>query len=319
MSPPQECMLCPLCLGAYKALSHHLRRAHFVRNTDERRLLLNLSSGRVNVRTAPCPVLGCDYCSTRLDKHLKDGHPELTRNQMIIEEQVAKRTMSFRLLGNLRATNPQIAMVSDLDIDSGYNEETHYVEEVDPGVVCLRSECVTGRAELQVAIATIERLEREARIRVKTIKMKSRKLRRYQHVVKEVSAPGWKLISIILVVQIILITIFFISLDEGTCYWQPGRGGADGGGCGGGAGGGGRAKPRARGGGGGGRAKPRGRGGGGGGRPKPRGRGGGGGGRPKPRGRGGGGGPSGGTAADHLSGDGERGCNEAPASPSQYW
>jgi len=190
MSPPLECMLCPLCHGAYKALSQHLRRTHFVCNTDERRLLLNLSSGRVNVRTAPCPVLGCDYCNTRLDKHLKDGHPELTRNQMLIEEQSAKRTMSIQLLGNLRASNPQISMVSDFDINSRDHEELQGVEEVDPGVVCRRSECVTGRAELQVAIATIERLEREALIRVKTIKFKSRKLRRYQKVVKELSAPG---------------------------------------------------------------------------------------------------------------------------------
>jgi len=313
MSLPQESTLCPLCHGAYKALSQHLRRVHFVCNTEERKLLLNLSSGRVNIRTAPCPVLGCNYCSTRLDRHLQDGHPELTRNQMIIEEQVAKRTMSVQLLANLRATNPQVGMVSDFDIDLRGDVEMQGVEEVDPGVVCLRPECVAGRAELQVAIATIERLQREALIRVKTIKVKSRKLRRYERVVKEVSVPGWKLISIILVVQIILITIFFISLDEGRCCWQLGRGGGDGGECGGGAaggGGGGRAKPRARGGG----------GGGGGGRAKPRARGGGGGGgRAKPRARGGGGGPSGGTAADHLSGDGERGCNEAPGSPSQYW
>jgi len=93
-----------------------------------------LSSGRVNIRTAPCPVLGCNYCSTRLDKHLKDGHPELTRNWMIIEEQVAKRTMLVQLLANLRATNPQVGMVSDLDINSRDHEE---LQGVDPGVVCL--------------------------------------------------------------------------------------------------------------------------------------------------------------------------------------
>ncbi|TNN75138.1 hypothetical protein EYF80_014548 [Liparis tanakae] len=76
-------------------------------------------------------------------------------------------------------------MVSDFDIDSRVPEELQGVEGVDPGVVCLRSECVAGRVELQMAIATIERLEREALIRLKTIKVQARKLCRYQLVMKE--------------------------------------------------------------------------------------------------------------------------------------
>jgi len=46
---PNENTICPLCLEAYKALAQHLKRAHFVINLDERKLLLNLASGWVNI------------------------------------------------------------------------------------------------------------------------------------------------------------------------------------------------------------------------------------------------------------------------------
>jgi len=111
--------------------------------------------------------------------------------------------MSIQLLGHLRATNPQVALVSDFDIDTRDPDELQGVDEVDPEVNCQLSMCVAGRAEHQVALATIERLEREALLRLKKIQIQTRKLRRLQKVVTEVSAPGWKLTSIKLVVQIL--------------------------------------------------------------------------------------------------------------------
>ncbi|TNN35405.1 hypothetical protein EYF80_054430 [Liparis tanakae] len=141
MTTSTDHTICPFCLGPYKALSQHLR-SHYVLNTDERKLLLNLASGRVNIRLAPCPVLGCTYRSTRLDKHLKDGHPELTRNRMLVEEQTAKRLMSIQLLGSLRASNPQVAMVSDIGIDWTDTDELQCVEELDRDITCQLPLCM---------------------------------------------------------------------------------------------------------------------------------------------------------------------------------
>jgi len=198
MTRTQATSICPLCLNDYKALSQHLKRAHFVLNIDERRLLLNLASRRVNIRSGPCPVSGCKYHSSRLDKHLQDGHPEMSPSHMFNEQQAARRAVTVELLGHLRATNPQVAMVSSLDVDQRDPEEPQGVDEVDPGAVCLRPDCMTERAELLVATATIERKERESLVLLKQVTVQARQLCLYQKVVREVSAAGSEVNSITL-------------------------------------------------------------------------------------------------------------------------
>jgi len=208
MTPTIESSICPICMNANKALAQHLRRAHVIKNVEERKLLLNMTCGRVNIRFAPCPVLGCKYRSSRLDKHLQEGHPELTRARMSMEVDTARRAVTVELLGCLRATNPQIAMSSDFDLELSNDDDMQGVEDVDPGLVCHREECVAGRAELQDAFARIDRKERESLLLINKIRVLTRKLRRYQKVVREVSAAGWKLNSIMPVFQIILIILF---------------------------------------------------------------------------------------------------------------
>jgi len=138
MTPSRESSICPLCLHVYQALAQHLKRAH-VFNVHERKLLLSMASGRVNIRRCPCPVSGCNYHSTRLDKHLQDGHPELSRNQLLNEEQAVRKAAAVQLLGCLRATNPQVVMVSAFDLVESLPDE---LQVVDPGVVvCQMPDC----------------------------------------------------------------------------------------------------------------------------------------------------------------------------------
>ncbi|XP_056272751.1 uncharacterized protein LOC130195318 isoform X2 [Pseudoliparis swirei] len=153
--------ICPMCLQTYKALSQHLRRAHLIKNVKERKLLLNMASGRVNIRCTPCPVVGCKYHSSRLDKHLQEGHPELTRTRMAMEVVTVKRAVTVKLLGYLRATNPQIAMNSGFDLEVNHNEDIQGVADVDSGLVCHRTEGVAVRAELQDTFVKIEVLRRK--------------------------------------------------------------------------------------------------------------------------------------------------------------
>ncbi|XP_056292528.1 uncharacterized protein LOC130207832 [Pseudoliparis swirei] len=186
MTPPHGSSICPICLHVYQALAQHLKRAHGVFNLHERRLLLSMASGRVNIRQCPCPVSGCSYHSTRLDQHLLDGHPELTRTRLLNEEHAVRKAAVVQLLGCLRATNPRVAMVSALDLVVCSAEDRQVVGEVDPGVVvaCQMPACVSVRAEHQENTATMERLERESTLHLKTIKVQARKLRRYQLVVR---------------------------------------------------------------------------------------------------------------------------------------
>ncbi|TNN31818.1 hypothetical protein EYF80_058024 [Liparis tanakae] len=58
------------------------------------------------------------------------------------------------------------------------------VDEVDPGLVCPRLECLAGRAELLAMQANLEKKERESLL-LKKIKVQVRKLRCYQKVVRE--------------------------------------------------------------------------------------------------------------------------------------
>lgn len=107
-------MSCPVCSKVFACMPKHLTRAHGVHNGDERRVLCNLSSGRVNIRGLACPVDGCTYELGRLDKHIVKAHPELTvadRERLLVRLRWAKTT---QLLRELRATRPSPPLSSCL-------------------------------------------------------------------------------------------------------------------------------------------------------------------------------------------------------------
>ncbi|KAG5278592.1 hypothetical protein AALO_G00100630 [Alosa alosa] len=67
-----------------------------------------MGNGRIKIRTEPCTVPG-------LDKHLDNGHKELSTQERAAYIKEAK--LGKASLAELRASNPQIPMVSTLDID----------------------------------------------------------------------------------------------------------------------------------------------------------------------------------------------------------
>lgn len=108
---------CPLCPHQSLSLPKHLRGKHDVANVDERRLLLALASGRVNIRNSACHIPGCNVGPLRLDRHLRTQHPELSMAQREKEIAAAKRKVIIKLLCTLRATHPAVPMVTTLDLD----------------------------------------------------------------------------------------------------------------------------------------------------------------------------------------------------------
>jgi len=131
---------CPVCRLFYLALNKHLKHKHAVRNLEERGILLKIASGRINVRTKPCPIAGCSYAGKRLDRHVKHDHPELSRHKAHQVMARLKHSVALQLLHDLRETNPIIGMATSLDID---NEEEYpgHPPPFSPHTECDNEDC----------------------------------------------------------------------------------------------------------------------------------------------------------------------------------
>lgn len=110
-------------------MSRHLHLTHNVENVQERRLLLQLASGRVNVRGSECPVQACSYGSGRLDRHLFQGHPELSsevRSKML---DFVRRSKTVELLRALMETEPSPPLTSGLSMEGCSSTDWEEQEE----------------------------------------------------------------------------------------------------------------------------------------------------------------------------------------------
>ncbi|XP_047186375.1 uncharacterized protein LOC124849810 [Scophthalmus maximus] len=132
---------CPLCQRYFSALNKHLKNMHLIHNAEERRLLLNMASGRVNIRAAPCPVPGCQNQLSRLDRHINQSHAELTIAERAAKMNQAKRIRTMELLAELRATDSTPAMQSMLDVNPSPLEEEIDVAPPSPVADCGSAEC----------------------------------------------------------------------------------------------------------------------------------------------------------------------------------
>ncbi|XP_016116871.1 uncharacterized protein [Sinocyclocheilus grahami] len=119
---------CPLCERVYSRLSQHLRVTHRVMNLQERKLLLAISSGRVDVRKGTCPVPTCGKFTSRIDRHLI-GHTELTAAARQETIQALKMRKILHDLSELRASNPAVPMASTLDQEDSHNHTLTLEEE----------------------------------------------------------------------------------------------------------------------------------------------------------------------------------------------
>lgn len=149
--------------------------SHKVINSQERKLLLAISSGRVDVRKGTCPVPTCSKYTTRIDRHLK-GHTELTRaaQQEII--QALKRKKIMHDLTELRASNPAVPMASTLD-----QEEAQDLEDAplppEEGT-CDNPCCQQASKRLQDQVADLNRQVKTLRSALRDMTRRNRLLRR---------------------------------------------------------------------------------------------------------------------------------------------
>lgn len=120
---------CPLCLRMYARLSQHLVVMHHVKNKEERKLLLSLESGRVNVLEVRCPVPGCGKQTSRLDRHIQT-HSNLSMMARMDAVLSCKRKKVLSQLSALRASNPKVLMVSSLDLEEDPKSEDPKSEDL---------------------------------------------------------------------------------------------------------------------------------------------------------------------------------------------
>ncbi|XP_051553439.1 uncharacterized protein LOC127440720 isoform X3 [Myxocyprinus asiaticus] len=135
---------CPLCLRMYSQLSQHLRVMHNVKNKKERKLLLALESGRINVREGRCPIPGCGKDTTRLDRHLRT-HSELSKVAQNDAMMLCKRKKILSELASLRASDPEVPMVSTLDLE----EDRPVLEDPEVPLDSEEEECSNTTCKLQ--------------------------------------------------------------------------------------------------------------------------------------------------------------------------
>lgn len=158
---------CPLCKCTYSRLSQHLRLTHRVVNLQERKLLLAISSGKVNFRK------GCGKSTSRMDRHLM-GHTELTAATRQETIQALKRRKILHKLSELRASNPVVPMASTLDQKDSRNH-TLTMEEKD--WACDNPHCQKLRKEVADLNRQVDTLSQALRDMTRRYSLLRRKLR----------------------------------------------------------------------------------------------------------------------------------------------
>ncbi|XP_071394928.1 uncharacterized protein [Centroberyx affinis] len=147
----------------YAAMAKHLKVHHNIANVDERKILMNLATGRVNIQKDACPVLGCKYKSARLDRHLKESHSELTQSALEVHLNQAKMTRTKALLASLRATNPAVPVMSGLDLEGEEADEIlmEPLEEEEEEEPCTNPSCLKHKQEAKTLATKVSLLEKE--------------------------------------------------------------------------------------------------------------------------------------------------------------
>ncbi|XP_014829395.1 PREDICTED: uncharacterized protein LOC106907987 [Poecilia mexicana] len=158
MAPPNTPSYCPICQYKYLYLGKHLENKHLIKNKAERRILINYGRGRVNIRGMSCPIEECKYSRSRVDSHLKQGHPELDAAKIRDIIQDIKNCCVVDQLKALRANNPQPPMMSSLDLDSEDHEEM-LVDVATTDSPCTSSSCklVLENKKLKAELKSLRR------------------------------------------------------------------------------------------------------------------------------------------------------------------
>jgi len=132
-------------------LPWHLVRIHDIHNAQERALLVALASGTVKCQKEPCPVPACPHVDKDLIHHL-ETHWEVSwpdRQELLAQ---VKRTITIRMLAELRATDPKPPLRTNLDLEArpAHTAKPSRAELEERRVVSQKGRPRTQKRELDV-------------------------------------------------------------------------------------------------------------------------------------------------------------------------
>ncbi|KAJ8390490.1 hypothetical protein AAFF_G00102870 [Aldrovandia affinis] len=140
-------------------VARHLRVAHQVANAKERDILTKLATGHINLRKCRCPVPGCHFHGQKLDRHLVAIHTELSEKRRQAYSVRAKKEEAIDQLGKLRASDPAIPMVSQLDVqasEGGSPVPSHQEESEEEEGHCNNPACKRQKQALEKKNSNLE-------------------------------------------------------------------------------------------------------------------------------------------------------------------
>ncbi|KAJ8362179.1 hypothetical protein AAFF_G00390770 [Aldrovandia affinis] len=140
-------------------VARHLRVAHQVANKKERDILTKLATGRIYIKKCRCPVPGCHFQGQRLDRHLVAFHTELSKKRRQAYSVRAKKEEAIDQLGKLRASDPAIPMVSQLDVqasEGGSPVPSHQEESEEEEGHCNNPACKRQKQALEKNLSDLE-------------------------------------------------------------------------------------------------------------------------------------------------------------------
>ncbi|KAJ8398754.1 hypothetical protein AAFF_G00419510 [Aldrovandia affinis] len=140
-------------------VAKHLRVVHQVANAKERDILTKQATGRIDVRKCPCPVPGCHFRGQKLDRHLVGIHIELSQKRRQAYSDRAKKEEAIDQLGKLRASDPAIPMVSQLDLqasEGGSPVPSHQEESEEEDGHCNYPACKRQNHALEKKVSDLE-------------------------------------------------------------------------------------------------------------------------------------------------------------------
>ncbi|XP_047211735.1 uncharacterized protein LOC124861833 isoform X1 [Girardinichthys multiradiatus] len=196
MSEKRE-VKCPMCNCTYLNIARHFKAAHRCANLKERSILVKWATGHINIRSCPCPVLGCKYNpGHHLDRHITNTHSELSDTHK--EEMLARaRTVQARLLlGELRASMSTPAMVSDFDkreLEDLYAPAGQVVEQQQPSStrdpVCCSAACAEHLKSYKSELDTMAKIRVDLESRLEQQQQTITTLKRFVASLRRQHAP----------------------------------------------------------------------------------------------------------------------------------
>ena len=182
---------CPLCHLSFLNVDKHLKTVHgTVGGTEEQQILCSLGADRTPVEGefVRCPLFrttGCTAEIANVRHHIRNKHPQTTKDQITRALRPMRYKIAMRLLKNLRASKKE-KMVTELDLDYEEGDET---VRVPAPTTCRQKQCKDTRKEVET-LKRINALQRRELSKLRRICVSSESSKKVVKITKLAALPA---------------------------------------------------------------------------------------------------------------------------------